>query len=108
MNTGTIEQQLEAVVCVSEKDGVTLCEHCGEGAASGRFCSNKCRQAAYRKSSPAYRAYLKRLKEARKQRRADHYQRKNRARALGTFRGYGGPLTPGLPKIGSLELKNYF
>ena len=97
----------QAVVSPQAKDSVThLCEECGTVPARLRFCSNKCRQAAYRKS-PAHKAQLKKLVDARKRRRENHYAHTNRARALGSFRGYSGPTTPGVPRLGDLKLSNY-
>src|SRR5713226_5781691 len=88
-----------ADVCLSAKDGNATCANptCPnrgkplEGTVRQRFCDDRCRIAAFRSKQ----------KEARKRRREDHYQRKNRARALGSFRAtYGGPITPGVPRLG--------
>lgn len=83
---------------------VTLCP-CGKPARR-KFCSSACRQAAYR-NSPAHTDNLKRLRDARRARRADHYQRRNRSRALAPVRGYSGPVPDGVPRLGDLNLKNY-
>ncbi len=99
------QQQLGAGadVCEPAKDGNGTCAHCGkalEGTVRRRFCDNndRCRIAAYRTKQKA----------ARKARKIYHYQQRNRARALGTFRGYGGPIYDGIPKrFGSMELRNF-
>jgi hypothetical protein len=91
-------------VCQHTKHSVTLCP-CGKPARK-KFCSNACRQAAYR-TSAAHVANLKRLRDARIARRADHYQRRNRGRALSPVRGYSGPVADGVPRLGDLNLKNY-
>jgi CDGSH-type Zn-finger protein len=91
-------------VCQHAENSVTLC-FCGKPARK-KFCSNACRQAAYR-TSEAHIASLKRLRDARTARRADHYQRRNRDRALNSVRGYSGPVADGVPRLGDLNLKNY-
>ncbi len=91
-------------VCQHAEDSVTLCP-CGKPARK-KFCSSTCRQAAYR-TSAAHIASLKRLRDARTARRADHYQRRNRDRALNSVRGYSGPVADGVPRRGDLNLKNY-
>jgi hypothetical protein len=91
-------------VCQHAENSVTLCP-CGKPARR-KFCSSACRQAAYRKSA-AHLANLKRLRDARTARRADHYQRCNRSRALSPLRGYSGPVPDGVPRLGDLNLKNY-
>jgi len=97
----------QAVVFPPAEDSVThLCEQCGAAPARSRFCSGKCRQSAYRKSS-AHAAQLEKLRDARQRRREDHYTRANRARVLGSVRGYSGPTTPGVPRLGELKLSNY-
>jgi len=95
--------------CLHDKPSVTPCAHIGctnPAKKNGKFCSNGCRQAAYR-TSPAHLKNLKRFKNARLKRRADYYQRTNRARALSSVRGYGGPITSGVPVLGTLNLRNY-
>ncbi len=91
-------------VCQHAENSVTLC-FCGKPARK-KFCSNACRQAAYR-TSAAHIASLKRLRDARTARRADHYQRRNRDRALNSVRGYSGPVADGVPRLGDLNLKHY-
>lgn len=66
-------------VCQHAEDSVTLCD-CGK-AAKKKYCSGACRQKAYR-TSAAFLANKKRWEDARMARRADHYQRRNRSRAL--------------------------
>jgi CDGSH-type Zn-finger protein len=91
-------------VCQHAEDSVTLCP-CGKPARK-KFCSSTCRQAEYR-TSAAHIASLKRLRDARTARRADHYQRRNRDRSLNSVRGYSGPVADGVPRRGDLNLKNY-
>lgn len=86
------------------ENSVTLCP-CGKPARR-KFCSNACRQAAYRKST-AHTDNLKRLCDGRKARRIDYYQRRNRSRALSPVRGYSGPVADGVPRLGDLKLENY-
>lgn len=70
--------------------GVTLCEQCLAHPAKDRFCSNKCRQAAYRKS-PAYKALLKTKKDQRFERKLKRFRDKYGARSLG-INGWSGPV----------------
>jgi hypothetical protein len=91
-------------VCQQAEHSVTLCP-CGKPARR-KFCSNACRQAAYRIST-AHTDNLKRLRDARRARRADYYQRRNRYKALSPLRGYSGPTVSGVPRLGALKLKNY-
>jgi hypothetical protein len=88
------------------KDSVTqkTCP-CGKPAKK-KFCCSACRQAAYR-TSPAHVDNLKRLRNARAARKADHYRRKHQYQAISTVRGYGGPIPSGVPRIGDLNLNNY-
>jgi CDGSH-type Zn-finger protein len=83
---------------------VTLCP-CGKPAKK-KFCCGACRQKAHR-NSPAHTDNLNRLRNARRARRADYYQRRNRSRALATVRGYSGPVADGVPRLGALKLENY-
>jgi CDGSH-type Zn-finger protein len=91
-------------VCQHAEHSVTLCP-CGK-LARRTFCSGACRQAAYRKST-AHTDNLKRLRDARRARRADYYQRRNRSRALAPVRSYSGPVADGVPGLGALKLENY-
>jgi hypothetical protein len=88
------------------KDSVTqnTCP-CGKPAKK-KFCCSACRQAAYR-TSEAYASNLKRLRDARAARKADHYQRKHQYQAINPVRGYGGPFPSGVPSVGNLDLSNY-
>jgi CDGSH-type Zn-finger protein len=91
-------------VCQHAENSVTLCP-CGK-AAKKKYCSDACRQKAYR-TSAAFLANKKRWEDARMARRADHYQRRNRSRALSPLHGYSGPVVDGVPRLGDLNLKNY-
>jgi hypothetical protein len=93
-------------VCQPTKDSVTrkTCP-CGKPAKK-KFCCSACRQAAYR-TSPAHVDILKRLRDARVARKADHYRRKHQYQAISTVRGFGGPIPSGVPKISDLNLNNY-
>jgi hypothetical protein len=93
----------------TESVELPLCAECGVTPVSrkgAKFCRGACRQAAYRKS-PAHARSLKRLADARTLRRRTWEQRKARDKALGTFRGYGGPEATGVPRLGMLDLKNF-
>lgn len=111
MNSTSMQPQAVAVVCQVAKDSVThLCAECGLAPARNRFCSGKCRQAAYRKS-PAHAAHLEKLKAARKRRRKAWQTEISRARSFGIGANnlrYGGPRPDGVPQLGQLKLKNYF
>jgi CDGSH-type Zn-finger protein len=91
-------------VCQHAENSVTLCP-CGNPAKK-KYCSDACRQKAYR-TSAAFLANKKRWENARTARRVDHYQRRNRSRALSPVRGYSGPVADGVPRLGDLNLKNY-
>lgn len=73
---------------------------------------NACRQRRFRQSEQGRAAAQRRnalLKEARANRKIAFYKRKTRDKALGTFRGYGGPAVPGVPqRVTMLRLKNYY
>jgi hypothetical protein len=77
------------------KDSVTqkTCP-CGKPAKK-KFCCSACVDN------------LKRLRNARAARKADHYRRKHQYQAISTVRGYGGPIPSGVPRIGDLNLNNY-
>lgn len=69
------------------------------------YCTNACRQAAHR-SSPAYKACLKKQRDRRLRRKNAHYERKYRFRSLGVL-GWSGPLATDVPSIGEMDLKLY-
>jgi hypothetical protein len=69
------------------------------------FCSDACRQTAYRKS-PAHRACLNGLKNQRLNRRNTQVSRKNRDKAFSLDR-YSGPTVDGVPSVGMLNLKQF-
>jgi len=101
-------------VCQHAENSVTLCP-CGKPALR-KFCSNACRQAAYRKST-AHMENLKRLRDARRARKNDYIALKNASyKRLNAHRGftqqtgiYGGPAASGVPsvRIGDLDLNDY-
>jgi hypothetical protein len=102
--TASDPTKMRVEVCQQAEHSVTHCP-CGKPARR-KFCSNACRQAAYRNSA-AHTDNLKRLRDARRARRADYYQRRNRSRALAPVRGYSGPIADGVPRLGALKLENY-
>lgn len=71
-----------------------------------KFCTNVCRQRAYRKS-PAHRAQLDGVRNQRRNRRAAWHVRKNRHKYLSFDGRYSGPLANGVPSLGMLDLKNF-
>jgi hypothetical protein len=73
------------VVCSDTKDSVTNCEYCKTKRAKRKFCSNACRQAAYR-NSDAYKRNLLKQGVRRLKRRNDWYAEKTRDKHL-TFDG---------------------
>lgn len=101
-------------VCQCAEHSVTLCP-CGKPARR-KFCSNACRQAAYRNSA-AHTDNLKRLRDARRARKHDYIVLKNASyKRLNAYRGftpqtgiYGGPAASGVPsvRIGDLDLNYY-
>jgi|SRR6516164_4043409 hypothetical protein len=98
-----------AVVSSNAELSVTnACEQCGatfERDRRKRFCSNACRQAAYRKSA-AYTGTLAKKKEQRLRRRNAYFKRRYRFKTL--FLGcHSGPIATDVPRLGMLDLKNY-
>jgi hypothetical protein len=109
-----------AVVSQPSKDSVTAvwfvgtCPECQTdfdtilfktGRQQRLFCSDACRQAAYRKS-PAHRACLDGFKNQRLNRRNTQVSRKNRDKAFSLDR-YSGPVVDGVPSVGMLDLKKF-
>jgi hypothetical protein len=81
-------------VCPDTTTVLRNCEKCGvefKPVKRQRFCSNGCKQAAYR-ASPAYQARLYKKRCERWAPRNEKFQRRNRARSLGFDGRYGGPL----------------
>ncbi len=75
------------------------------GRQQRSFCSDACRQTAYRKS-PAHRACLDGLKNQRMNRRNAQTRRKNRDKAF-YLDCYSGPTVDGVPSVGMLNLKQF-
>ena len=91
-------------VCQHSENSVTLCP-CGNPAKK-KYCSDTCRQKAYR-TSAAFLANKKRWINARMARRAEWESRRHRDKHL-TFDGlHGGNLVAGVPRLGDLNLENY-
>jgi len=76
-----------------------------KGRQQRSFCSNACRQVAYRKS-PAHRAVLDGLRNQRLNRRNSYFQRKNAFKSIG-LDVYSGPEATGVPSIEMLELRKF-
>jgi len=101
-------------VCQHAENSVALCP-CGK-AAKKKYCSDACRQKAYR-TGAAHVANLKRLRDARRARKNDYIALKNASyKRLNAHRGftqqtgiYGGPVASGVPsvRIGDLDLNDY-
>jgi hypothetical protein len=90
-------------VCLPQDSSVT-CEHCRTNPAKskGRFCSNACRQAAYR-LSPAHRKNLDRQKTRRLDRRNRWVSARLRDKHF-TFDGlFGGHININVPCLGDFE-----
>lgn len=84
-------------VCQPSNDSVTFCLHCKVNPAKRRFCSNACRQAAYR-LSPAHRKNLDRQKTARLDRRNRWVSARFRDKHF-TFDGlFGGHINDAVPR----------
>jgi hypothetical protein len=88
-----------------------VCQHVGCGVTvtnpRAKYCTNACRQAAYR-TSPAHAARLATFRSARKLRRETHFKFKHRASSLHPYRGYGGPVPAGMPaRFGGLDLRPF-
>ena len=75
------------------------------GRQQRSFCSDACRQTAYRKS-PAHRTCLNGLKNQRQNRRNAQTRRKNRDKAF-YLDCYSGPVVDGVPSVGMLDLKQF-
>jgi hypothetical protein len=85
-------------VSLNVENSVTICEQCGQFPAKRRFCSNKCRQSAYR-VSPTHGRNLLKQSIRRAIRRTEWTELKNRDKHLsfdGLFSGpsvnWAGPL----------------
>lgn len=88
--------------CLVINDGVTICEHCKVHPAKRKFCSNACRQAAYR-LSPAYEG-------SKAKHRLDNFNRRVRWAAAKfrdkhlTFDGRrGGHINSAVPPLSQFE-----
>lgn len=106
---GLVNELTTKTSIVDTKVELPLCMECSVtpvSRKSAKFCSNACRQTAYRKS-PAHTKALKRLANARTLRRATWEHRRHRDKAMGVFRGYGGPEVSGVPRLGMLDLRNF-
>ena len=89
-------------VCQNAEVGVTLCSHCGLRPAAKKFCSNVCRQAAYR-LSPAHRRCLEKQKSKRLGRRNRWVAARRRGKSF-TFDGLsGGQMNMTVPRLGEFE-----
>jgi hypothetical protein len=90
------------VVCLNTKEAVTICVHCKSNPAKRLYCSNACRQAAYR-LSPAYAEAKTRAKDRRLSRRNRWVAAKTRDKYL-TFDGRrGGHNNHTVPPLGEFE-----
>jgi len=89
-------------VCQNAEVGVTLCSHCGLRPATKKFCSNVCRQAAYR-LSPAHSRWLEKQKSKRLARRNRWVAARFRDKSF-TFDGlFGGQMNTTVPRLGEFE-----
>jgi hypothetical protein len=111
MTTKPTSDTTTPVLCQPAFPGVTTCE-CGTEFASRpgkKFCTNVCRQRAYRKS-PAHEAILAGQKQQRLNRRNAWIQRRdlfeNRYKYLSFDGRVSGPSNDYLPTLKSLDLKN--
>jgi hypothetical protein len=103
-------------VCESVKNSVTAsCLECKSpfqtilfktGKQQRSFCSDACRQTAYRKS-PAHQACLDRLTNQRTNRRVEHFRRKNAFKSIGLSTAHSGPDAVGVPRVSMLDLKKF-
>jgi hypothetical protein len=114
-SSATSEQTL--VVCQPAENGVTAtatCPECEEsfqtvvfktGRQQRSFCSDACRQAAYRKSD-AHRKILDGLTNQRLNRRVSHFRRRNAFKSIG-LDVHSGPDAVGVPQLSAINLKNF-
>ena len=111
-----IQTETALEVSPAPKDGVTaVCPACQTsfltiifrtGRQQRSFCSDACRQIAYRKS-PAHRACLDGLKNQRLNRRNAQTRRKNAFKYFSFDGLHSGPDATGVPSIGMLNLKQF-
>jgi len=95
MNT---QVQAGAHVCPAAIFTTQCCLHCGAaliGTRRKKFCNDEHRMLYH----------ANRLKVARRARRAEYYQRRDRYRSFGFDGRYGGPIAGGVPYLGSLTLR---
>ena len=81
-------------VCLDRKTVLRNCEKCGvefEPVKRQRFCSNACRQAAYRER-PAYLAIKNEAKRARQELKNEEFKSLYRYCSIGFDGRYSGPL----------------
>ena len=81
---------------------IVTCLYCFKDTTRRKYCSDKCRQAAYR-LSPAYRANLDRLIAFRLARRNRWVAAKARDKALGFDGRLSGHERDSVPPIGQFE-----
>jgi hypothetical protein len=79
---------------------VTICVACGANPARRKFCSNACRQSAYRKSA-AHTACLKRDKDWRSSRRRAWQATRVRNCAINPLVQFSGPSNDSVPRLGN-------
>jgi hypothetical protein len=85
-------------VCLLSESDVTFCENCGINPVRRRFCSDACRQAAYRKR-PAHLACLARKCAARLVRKAVRTEALLRDRYIGFDGREQGNARTDVPKL---------
>jgi hypothetical protein len=90
-------------VRLPDEPGVT-CEHCQTNPAKskGRFCSDACRQAAYR-LSPAHRKNLDRQKTRRLDRRNRWVNARLRDKHFAFDGLFSGHINDAVPRLGDFE-----
>jgi hypothetical protein len=118
MTTTNSTEGLQTALGVSQvlKDSVTaVCPECQSsfetvlfktGRQQKTFCSDGCRQSAYRKS-PAHRKVLDGFKNQRFNRRMAHIKRANAFKYLSFDGRHSGPAAVGVPPLGALDLERF-
>ena len=92
--------------CLIINDGVTFCEHCKVHPAKRKFCSNACRQAAYR-LSPAYEGSKAKHRLHSFNRRQRWIAAKTRDKHIVFDGRYGGHEATTVPALRDFERKKY-
>lgn len=100
LNSAGIQVSSAPDSAVTESVDARQCRECGAPLTGKQrsYCGSACKQAAYRKDSPAHAALLVRQKNQRALRRLEHHREFNRNRSYGFDGMYNGPARAGMPR----------